>query len=35
MTGTGIVPPTDFTLQAGDKVEIKIEPIGSLRNVVA
>ncbi len=34
MTGTGIVPPSDFTLQAGDAVEITIEPIGTLTNHV-
>ncbi len=34
MTGTGIVPPNDFTLQAGDEVRIQIEPIGSLINRV-
>lgn len=35
MTGTGIVPPNDFTLHAGDEVEIGIENIGVLINVVA
>jgi 2-dehydro-3-deoxy-D-arabinonate dehydratase len=35
MTGTGIVPPSDFTLQAGDRVRITIEPIGTLENEVA
>jgi 2-dehydro-3-deoxy-D-arabinonate dehydratase len=34
MTGTGIVPPDDFTLQHGDEVLITIEAIGTLRNVV-
>jgi 2-dehydro-3-deoxy-D-arabinonate dehydratase len=34
MTGTGIVPPNDFTLQKGDIVHISIEPIGTLTNVV-
>lgn len=33
-TGTGIVPPEDFTLQPGDIVEIEIEQIGVLRNSV-
>jgi 2-dehydro-3-deoxy-D-arabinonate dehydratase len=33
-TGTGIVPPDDFTLQPGDAVEIEIEQIGVLRNPV-
>jgi 2-dehydro-3-deoxy-D-arabinonate dehydratase len=32
LTGTGIVPPDDFTLETGDVVEITCEPIGSLRN---
>ena len=35
MTGTGIVPGTDFTLKAGDEVRISIEGIGSLVNPVA
>ena len=34
LTGTGIVPPDDFTLQRGDKISITIEPIGTLVNVV-
>lgn len=34
MTGTGIVPPSEFTLRDGDTVTITIEPIGSLTNVV-
>jgi 2-dehydro-3-deoxy-D-arabinonate dehydratase len=34
LTGTGIVPPPDFTLQPGDIVQITIETIGTLRNVV-
>jgi 2-dehydro-3-deoxy-D-arabinonate dehydratase len=32
MTGTGIVPPDDFTLQPGDEVEISIGEIGTLVN---
>jgi 2-dehydro-3-deoxy-D-arabinonate dehydratase len=35
MTGTGVIPPSDFTLQSGDIVHITIEPIGTLTNVVA
>ena len=35
MTGTGIVPGNDFTLQAGDVVSITIEGIGTLVNEVA
>jgi 2-dehydro-3-deoxy-D-arabinonate dehydratase len=34
MTGTGIVPPHDFTLQEGDEVIINIEGIGTLTNTV-
>ena len=34
MTGTGIIPPDEFTLQAGDEVQITIEPIGTLINKV-
>jgi 2-dehydro-3-deoxy-D-arabinonate dehydratase len=34
LTGTGIVPPDDFTLRAGDEVEIAIDGIGALRNPV-
>ena len=35
LTGTGVVPPDAFTLRAGDEIAITIEPIGTLRNVVA
>jgi 2-dehydro-3-deoxy-D-arabinonate dehydratase len=34
LTGTGIVPGDDFTLAAGDVVEIRIDGIGTLRNPV-
>ena len=34
LTGTGIVPPDDFCLQADDWVEITIERIGTLPNRV-
>jgi 2-dehydro-3-deoxy-D-arabinonate dehydratase len=34
-TGTGIVPPNDFTLNEGDVVTITIEGIGTLENTVA
>lgn len=34
MTGTGIIPPTEFTLKSGDKIHITIEPIGTLTNIV-
>jgi 2-dehydro-3-deoxy-D-arabinonate dehydratase len=35
MTGTGIVPPSSFTLASGDLIRITIEPIGVLENEVA
>jgi 2-dehydro-3-deoxy-D-arabinonate dehydratase len=34
LTGTGIVPPDEFTLQAGDLVRISIDGIGTLINPV-
>ncbi len=34
MTGTGIVPGNDFTLQKNDEIKITIEPIGTLVNKV-
>lgn len=34
LTGTGIVPPDDFTLADGDIITIEIEGIGTLRNPV-
>ena len=34
LTGTGIVPPDEFTLAVGDKIRITIEPIGTLVNYV-
>lgn len=34
MTGTGIVPPNEFTLEDGDHVSITIEGIGTLENPV-
>ena len=34
LTGTGVVPPDDFTLQIGDAIAITIPPIGTLENVV-
>lgn len=33
MTGTGIVPPSDFALEDGDEMAITISEIGTLRNV--
>nr|MDP9048707.1 fumarylacetoacetate hydrolase family protein [Bacteroidota bacterium] len=35
MTGTCLVPAPDFTLQAGDVVEISIDGIGKLVNTIA
>ncbi|MGC1272170.1 MAG: fumarylacetoacetate hydrolase family protein [Planctomycetaceae bacterium] len=34
LTGTGVVPPDDFTLEDGDVVSITIAGIGTLRNPV-
>ncbi|MBL9135709.1 MAG: fumarylacetoacetate hydrolase family protein [Verrucomicrobiales bacterium] len=34
LTGTGIVPPDNFTLQPGDRVRIRISGIGVLQNEV-
>jgi 2-dehydro-3-deoxy-D-arabinonate dehydratase len=34
MTGTGIVPGSDFTLQSGDEIAISIDGIGELVNTV-
>jgi 2-dehydro-3-deoxy-D-arabinonate dehydratase len=34
LTGTGVVPPDDFTLCAGDEIEIDVSGIGVLRNTV-
>ena len=34
LTGTGVVPPDDFTLAAGDVVSIEVTGIGRLTNVV-
>ena len=35
LTGTGLVPPDDYTLEPGHVVEIEIDGIGVLRNTVA
>jgi len=35
MTGTGIVPPDDFSLESGDEVAITIDGIGTLTNTMA
>ena len=34
LTGTGLVPPDDFTLQHGDVVEIAVEGVGTLRHAI-
>lgn len=34
MTGTGIVPASDFTLHSGDEISISIDAIGTLENSV-
>jgi 2-dehydro-3-deoxy-D-arabinonate dehydratase len=34
LTGTGIVPPDEFSLRAGDVVDITIDGIGTLTNPV-
>jgi 2-dehydro-3-deoxy-D-arabinonate dehydratase len=34
MTGTGIIPPDEFTLEVGDETRISIEGIGTLVNFV-
>ncbi|MFH6603721.1 fumarylacetoacetate hydrolase family protein [Maribacter algicola] len=34
MTGTGIIPPDEFTLQSKDEIRITIGPIGTLVNFV-
>jgi 2-dehydro-3-deoxy-D-arabinonate dehydratase len=34
MTGTGIVPGSDFTLKSGDEINISIDNIGTLSNTV-
>lgn len=34
LTGTSIVPPNDFTLEPGDRIEISISDIGTLINPV-
>jgi len=35
MTGTGVVPPNEFTLQEADQISISIDNIGTLKNTVA
>ena len=35
LTGTGVVPPDDFTLESGDDIAITVDEVGTLRNTVA
>ena len=35
LTGTGLVPPNEFTLASGDEIAISIAGLGTLRNTVA
>ena len=34
LTGTGVVPPSDFTLGSGDNIRIRVAGLGTLENVV-
>jgi 2-dehydro-3-deoxy-D-arabinonate dehydratase len=34
MTGTGVIPTSDFSLQSGDEISMHAEPIGTLINFV-
>lgn len=34
LTGTGLVPPAEFTLKHGDQIEISIDELGVLKNTV-
>ena len=34
MTGTGIVPPSTFTLESGDRITVSIDHVGNLENHV-
>ena len=35
LTGTGLVPPDDYTLEPGHQVSVTIDGIGTLVNMVA
>jgi 2-dehydro-3-deoxy-D-arabinonate dehydratase len=35
LTGTGVIPPNDFTLHSGDRIRISIAGLGTLENPVA
>ena len=32
LTGTGLVPPDEFTLEGGDTVMIEIDGVGAIRH---
>jgi 2-dehydro-3-deoxy-D-arabinonate dehydratase len=34
LTGTGVVPPDEFTLQDGDMVDIEIDGVGRLGHAI-
>jgi 2-dehydro-3-deoxy-D-arabinonate dehydratase len=34
LTGTGVVPPDDFTLERGDEILITLDEVGTLHNIV-
>jgi 2-dehydro-3-deoxy-D-arabinonate dehydratase len=34
LTGTGLVPPSGFTLESGDEVDVTVEDVGTLHNPV-
>lgn len=35
LTGTGVIPPNDFTLASGDTIRIRVDGLGMLENSVA
>jgi 2-dehydro-3-deoxy-D-arabinonate dehydratase len=35
LTGTGIIPPGEFTLESGDNIRITVAGLGTLENIVA
>ena len=35
LTGTGVIPPGDFTLHSGDRIIITVDGLGTLENIVA
>jgi 2-dehydro-3-deoxy-D-arabinonate dehydratase len=34
LTGTGVIPPDEFSLRSGDEIHVSIPPIGTLTNTV-